>query len=130
MMLSRLQGFQRIQHHLRPMIRCSSTMAQNNHFSLNHHRRSDDETTNKKKKENQVKQYYHSTPRQEILPVIAVLAAGVVVYVAFKKYNGEPMKPHAATETQKSYQKMEQDLLARNQKKAAPPTFNKEEGTE
>jgi hypothetical protein len=37
-------------------------------------------------------------------------------YVAYKKYNGEPIKPRSATESQSMYQNLEEDRLRRNEK--------------
>ena len=61
------------------------------------------------------RRYYHQTARREFLyPAIAILAA--LGYVGYRKYNGEPLTPHSASEAKNNYQKMEEDREKRNLK--------------
>jgi hypothetical protein len=58
---------------------------------------------------------YHQTARNEVLyPAIIILAA--LSYVGYRKFNGEPLTPHHASEAKNNYQKMEEDREKRNQK--------------
>jgi hypothetical protein len=56
---------------------------------------------------------YHQTARREVLyPAIIILAA--LSYVGYRKYHGEPLTPHSASEAKNNYQKMEEDREERN----------------
>jgi hypothetical protein len=48
-----------------------------------------------------------------------IILVSTLCYVGYKKYHGEPLKPHSATAAQESYQKLERDRLERNKKYAA-----------
>jgi hypothetical protein len=61
------------------------------------------------------RRYYHQTARQEFLyPAIIIISA--LSYVAYRKFNGEPIKPKSASDAQDEYRKMEEDRMKRNLK--------------
>jgi hypothetical protein len=61
------------------------------------------------------RRYYHQTARNEVLyPAIIILAA--LSYVGYRKYHGEPLTPHSASEAKDNYRKMEEDREKRNLK--------------
>lgn len=57
---------------------------------------------------------YHATPQREMVLYGTIIVVVSLSYVAYRKYNGEPIKPHGATNAQTAYQKYEQDRLDRN----------------
>jgi hypothetical protein len=66
--------------------------------------------------ENSQRRHYHTTPKNEMVLYGTIILVTTLGYVAYKKYNGEPIKPRSATESQSMYQNLEEDRLRRNEK--------------
>lgn len=62
------------------------------------------------------RRHYHATPKNEMFLYAAIILGVTMGYVGMKTYNGEPLKPKGATESQIMYRKQEEDRLRRNEK--------------
>jgi hypothetical protein len=59
---------------------------------------------------------YHSTPKNEMVLYGTIILVTTFGYVAYRKYNGLPLKPESVSESQSAYKKMEEDRQKRNDK--------------
>lgn len=62
---------------------------------------------------------YHATAQSPILLLVGAVAMGGFGYVACKKLKGQTVMPYEAYRAQESYQKLQQDMLIRNQVKSS-----------
>lgn len=58
----------------------------------------------------------HSSPKNEMVLYGTIILVTTFGYIAYRKYNGLPLKPESVTESQSAYQKMEEDRRRRNEK--------------
>mmetsp|Transcript_13357 Transcript_13357/g.32116 ORF Transcript_13357/g.32116 Transcript_13357/m.32116 type:complete len:139 (+) Transcript_13357:223-639(+) len=59
---------------------------------------------------------YHSTPKNEMVLYGTIILVTTFGYVAYRKWNGLPLKPESVSESQSAYRKMEEDRQRRNEK--------------
>ena len=88
-------------------------------YTLNNSSQKNLQLQQQQQQQQRTRRYYHTTQHNPMVLYGTIILVSTLCYVGYKKYHGEPLKPHSATAAQESYQKLEQDRLERNKKYAA-----------